>query len=107
MKDLPKVFHNKIEKNITNNEMIYYSDKKKSDSNFDHTNKNERKKNINQKINQIFSSSNYIYKANVEISLNDKKIIKRIIGRNKEYLITMDNELIKIDDIIDIKFKKK
>ena len=107
MKDLPKVFHNKIEKNITNNEMIYYSDKKKVDSNFDHTNKNEIKKNINQKINQIFSSSNYIYKANVEISLNDKKIIKRIIGRNKEYLITMDNELIKIDDIIDIKFKKK
>ena len=32
----------------------------------------------------------------MEISLKDKIIVKRIIGRNKEYLITMDNDLVKI-----------
>ena len=73
MKDLPKVFHNKIDK----------------------------------KINEIFSSPNYVYKANVEITLKDKKVTKRIIGRNKNYIITMDNTLIPISDITDIKSIKK
>ena len=63
--------------------------------------------NFNEKINDIFSSPNYIYKANVEITLKDKKIVKRIIGRNKNYIITMDNDLISINDIIDIKSLKK
>ena len=103
MKDLPKVFHNTIEKKLTNNNTVFYS------------NNNQNKKNINegdsknvlQKINTIFSSPNYVYKANVEITLKDKKIIKRIIGRNKNYIITMDNDLIPIIDIIDIKSIEK
>ena len=104
MKDLPKVFHNKLEKQINNNEKVYYSSNRTSENN---QNTNMSKKNINQIINSIFSSSDYIYKANVEIVLKDKKIIKRIIGRNKNYLITMDNELIKISDIVDIKKENK
>lgn len=102
MNELPKVFHNKINKEIKNNENIFYSNNTREI--------NEEKKdnkNIIQKINEIFSSSNYIYKANVEIVMNDKTIHKRIIGRNKDYIITMDNELIKISDIIDIKSEKK
>ena len=59
---------------------------------------------MNQKINKIFGSSRYVYKADVDITLKDGKVSKRIIGRNKNELITMDNELIKISDIIDIKF---
>ncbi len=93
--ELPKVFHNNNKK-FTNNKSVFYS-----------KNNNEVDiKNIYQKINDIFSSPNYIYKANVEISLKDKTIIKRIIGRNKDYLITIDNDLIKINDILDIKTVK-
>lgn len=91
--ELPKVFHNNVNKKFNNNKDVYYSKSKNIVDN----------KTIYQKINDIFSSPNYIYKANVEISLKDKTIIKRIIGRNKEYLITMDNDLIKINDILDIK----
>ena len=58
---------------------------------------------ILQKINSIFTSSNYIYKADVEIKLKDKTINKRVIGKNKTHLITIDNELISISDILDIK----
>ena len=101
MKDLPKVFHNKINKKINNNSNVFYSSNK--DSNEDKSNE----KNIIQKINQIFSSPNYVYKANVEITLKDRKIEKRIIGRNRNYIITMDNDLIPIVDIIDIKSIKK
>lgn len=95
--ELPKVFHNNESKKFTNNKDVFYS-KNSTETDI---------KTIYQKINDIFSSPNYIYKANVEISLKDKTIIKRIIGRNKDYLITMDNDLIKISDILDIKTIKK
>ena len=101
MKDLPKVFHNKIDKKIENNRNVFYS----NNSYNDNTKTNTRS--ILQKINEIFSSPNYVYKANVEITLKDKKVTKRIIGRNKNYIITMDNDLIPIADIIDIKSIKK
>lgn len=107
MKDLPKVFHNKIDKKINNNENVFYSNNKHTE--LQSTNGIEESvdsKNILQKINAIFSSPNYIYKANVEITLKDKKVTKRIIGRNKNYIITMDNDLIPIADIIDIKSTK-
>lgn len=108
MKDLPKVFHNKINKAFDNNKSIFYSYTESKD---ELTNKESEKpidaKTISQKINSIFASPNYVYKANVLITLKDKKITKRIIGRNKNYIITMDNDLIPISDIIDIESIKK
>ncbi len=98
MKELPKVFHNKIDKKFNNNDTVFYSNDKREEV--------IDKRSIQQKINDIFSSPNYVYKANVDITLKDKKITKRIIGRNKEYIITMDNDLIPINDIIDIKSQK-
>lgn len=101
MKDLPKIYHNKINKKLNNNRNVYYSN---------NTYDEERSldsRTILQKINDIFASPNYVYKANVEISLKDKKVTKRIIGRNKDYIITMDNDLIPIKDILDIKSTKK
>ena len=101
MKELPKVFHNKIDKKFENNRSVYYSNNNyEKDRSID-------TRTVMQKINDIFSSSNYVYKANVEITLKDKKVIKRIIGRNKNYIITMDNDLIPINDIVDIKSTKK
>lgn len=107
MKDLPKVFHNKIDKTFNNNKSVFYSSNKSSDNNSDDSNDVTDKRNVLQKINSIFSSPNYVYKANVEITLKDKKVTKRIIGRNKDYIITMDNDLIPIIDIIDIESTKK
>ena len=103
-KKLPKVFANKIDKELKNNKTVYY-------------NKNEERKieekdplssilTVNQKINQIFSSARYVYKADVVITTKNGKLNKRIIGRNRNELITMDNEVININDIIDIEFKK-
>ena len=106
MKDLPKVFHNNIDKDFKNNNSVFYSNNS-SNEDIKEENKVQSNKNIFQKINLIFSSPNYVYKANVDITLKDKKITKRIIGRNKNYIITMDNELIPIVDILDIESSKK
>jgi len=107
-KKLPKVFANSIDKKLNNNECVYYD---KCDRQVIETNENKNKNsllsdsfNINQKINKIFGSSRYVYKADVDITLKNGTVSKRVIGRNKNELITMDNELIKISDIIDIKF---
>lgn len=93
-KKIPSVFANRIDKKIVNNNTYSVT---RSDEVF----KNE-KVDINSKINNIFKSSGYIYKINVEIVLKDKTITKKIIGKKNGYLITIDNERISIDDIIDI-----
>ena len=109
-KKLPKVFANSLGKIKNNNTVFYSADNNdlNNDRNYDEKeNKKKLKgKTVTQKINEIFSSPNYVYKANVEITLKDKKVTKRIIGRNKNYIITMDNDLIPITYIIDIKSTK-
>ena len=97
MSELPKIYHEKSNKEFNNNNKFFYS------NNQEVTEINEDNRTVIQKINEIFSSPNYIYKATVEIKLKDKTVKKRIIGRNKDYIITMDNDLIPIKDIIDIK----
>lgn len=99
-KELPKVFRNNLNKDFNNNNKFFYGKyEPKEDIKDDRT--------VKQKINEVFSAPNYVYKANVKIVLKDKTIDKKIIGRNKDYIITMDNDLIPIRDIIDIKAEKK
>ena len=98
---MPKVFANKIERKAGNNEDVYCS----FDNNEDRTVEVSSKlkgKNVNQKLNEIFNSSSYIYKADVKLTLKDGVVTKRIVGRNATHLITIDNELIPLTDIVDI-----
>ncbi len=101
MKDkLPKVFANTFSKQISNNDKVYHL--REETSNPVETKKNPPE-NINNKINALFKSSKYVYKLDVEITTEKGVSKKRIIGKNKTNLITLDNELIPIQDIIDIK----
>ena len=91
----PKVFQNIINKEINNNKSYYVS-------------KNEEKivdnRNINTKINDMFKPKGYIYKIDALITLKNEEVKKRIIGKKGNNLITIDNELISIDEIIDIRY---
>ncbi len=99
-KKLPKVFANPIGKDIKNNETIFYSKEKNEIPRF------EKGLSVMQKINQIFRSPKYVYKVEAEIKLKDKEVTKRIVGKNKNYLITIENERIPISEILDIKLKQ-
>lgn len=57
---------------------------------------------IDRKINDIFSANDYIYKADVKIVTDTGTLTKRIVARNRNNLITMDNEYIPISIIRDI-----
>jgi len=105
-KELPKMYHNDFNKDINNNRCVFSSmiDKKeeritKKDTIGDL--KNDRFA-IEQKIFNIFNSKDYIYKADVMIVTDEQVLKKRIIGKNNNNLITMDNEYIPISIIRDI-----
>lgn len=102
-KKLPKVFANKIDKNLNNNATVYYD---KNEVRSEQKDNSSSIFTVNQKINQIFSSARYVYKADVIITTKNGKMNKRIIGRNRNELITMDNEVINVNDILDIEFQK-
>lgn len=113
-KKVPKVFANKIDKELYNNKKVYYSKEEiEEPKKMDKVKSNNKRglpdlsnKNVNQKINTIFNSPHYVYKADVDITLKSGKISKKIIGKNMTNLITMDNELIPISDVVDIDFSK-
>lgn len=92
---LPKLYTNTFDKKIDN-----------SLDSITIRNNNETKQNkneINKKINKIFKSTNYIYKIKVKITLENEDIIETIIGKKGNYLITINNKLININTIKDIK----
>lgn len=93
-KDLPKVFANKIDKKINNSQDIFYEEDKNNEIN--------DVRNISKKIADIFNSSDFVYKSKVRITTYDKTFTKTIVGRKNNYLLTMDNEAINIDNILDI-----
>jgi hypothetical protein len=102
-KNLPELFHNPIDKKISNNDAFYYSCNDNSDKKEERSTKNVQDTiNIRQKINNIFSSPSYISSSNVTLLLKSGERNVKIIGRNKDYLITIDNEKINIEDILDI-----
>ena len=99
-KDLPKMYRSSINKEIDNVQNIFSTINNEFDNNIRTTNYN--KLDIEKKINNIFNSPNFIYKADVNI-LTDKGLLnKRIIAKRNDYLITIDNETIPINIIKDI-----
>ena len=106
-KNLPGVFANKISKSASHNSSVSYTSNNSNvvkETNDKVRDSKTDTQNVNQKINSIFSSTRYVYKADVDITLKDQVIKRKIIGKNSVHLITLDNELIPISDIIDIKF---
>lgn len=110
MKELPKMYRNKINKELKNNERIFctmynnVSEENKENNIIIESNIINKKNNltVEQKIANIFNSPNYIYKIDVVIVTDKDKMAKRIIGKTKTNLITMDNEYIPINTIRDI-----
>ena len=108
MNELPKMYHNKIDKNINNNDIVFST--LNNDIIINNTNNsfinNRNNLTVEQKIVNIFNSPNYIYKIDVVIVTDKYKEVKRIIGKNNNNLITMDNEYIPINTIRDIYINK-
>lgn len=93
MDKLPKVFANPINKEINNVQSTYYDSGERTSPN---------PQNINRKINEIFAQKSHVYKSRVKITFKDHTEEKTIVGKTNMNLLTINGEMIKITDIIDI-----
>lgn len=111
MRELPKMYRNKIEKEICNNDKIFstiYNNSRSIDIENNKTILNNKNNyTVEQKIANIFNSPNYIYKVDVVIVTNNKTLNKRIVGKTKTNLITIESEYIPINSIRDIYISSK
>ncbi|MBR2138407.1 MAG: hypothetical protein IJ966_03800 [Bacilli bacterium] len=93
---MEKVYVNKIDK-INNNEVVYYSYKdNNSDVIMDEVN-------IQEKINELFRSREFIYKKKLYIRTKYGEGTYFIISRTYDYLLTIDGEKIYIKNIVEIR----
>lgn len=115
---LPKVFANKVN-NVSNNKKFFYSELERKNVNVNSKkdpNQNTKEEiikkynlsntvkqsDIRNKIVDLFKSPNNVYKVNVKIKIGGKTMTKSLIGRTNSSLITLDDELININEIEDI-----
>ena len=99
MKDIPKIYQNRVNKEFHNNRMVYTS----YDSN--NINSLEDSKDIRKKISDIINSKTFIYSKLVNILIGNDIVSKKIIGIHGDNLVTLDNEQIPICSIKDIYIK--
>lgn len=109
MKKLPKIYHGDIKK--TKNNLDMYDSLKKDDVKKE---KEEKKVNLNftsltvkEKIKELINQNSYIFNTDVTFVYNDHTEEGKIAGVVNNHIITMDNKIIKIDDLKDIKILEK
>lgn len=101
-KKLPNIFVNKNTGIVKNNEEFYYG-KDNINNETKIIDNNMKDILIRKKIDDIFNSSSFIYKEKVIITTKDNDKEYTLIGRDKNKLLTIDNETILISDVLDIK----
>ena len=90
MKKLPSIYKNNIIMKSHNNKICYVKD-------------NNKKETTNDILNNIFSGYHIPYHIKVQITTKNKIFNTYLTARGNNYLLTIQNELIKLSDIIDIK----
>lgn len=101
-KELPKMYQTKINKTVPSIQKVYSTlNMANEDRNYDR-NTRYSSISIDKKIDGIFNSPDYVYKADVTIVTDTEELKRRIIARNRNNIITIDNEYIPISIIRDI-----
>lgn len=104
-KVLPSIYKGKVKGNCNKNQKQTVLNKIEDNITNVVVNDEIEDKSINRRIKDIFNSPNYVYRANVSITMNDGETFKKtIIGRTNNSLITIDDELIDVSKITQIDF---
>ena len=106
----PKIFENQIDKKINNNKEVFDSTREILEI------INSDRKSINggiinnndisvlDKITQLINTNGYIFNIGVLIKTKDNQYNTHIASVINNHIITLDNDIINIEDIIDIEF---
>ena len=104
MKKLPKIYQSELNK-VHNNREVFDSLKEENESKPSKTknNINYDTLSVREKIKELINQNSYIFNTKVKIIINNTEKECQIAGVVNNHIITMDNEIIKIEDIKDIK----
>ncbi len=83
-KELPKIYKGNVSSDASHNLRSSYGISEEID--------------VRNEINKLFKE-NKLYKKEVEIEINEETIKTKIIGKTENHIISIDNRVIKIDDI--------
>lgn len=101
-----KIFANKINKKIGNNQEVYdISDITKEQVKKSEFKDSDDNLTVNEKIDKLFKRNGYIFNVDVKIITTKRELNTKIAGKMNNHLITLDNDIINISDIKDIIIK--
>ena len=101
-----KIFQNKINKQMNNNQKVSeVKEEIQGDIPIKEGNKIENT-NVKEIINKLLNRNGYIFNVDVAIITEKKKYETRIAGKVNNHLITLDNDIICINEIKDIIIKE-
>ena len=107
IKKLPNIYKNQLSKKIKNNKTVFDSlkDEVKPIENKE-INLSYNKLTVREKIQELINQNSYIFNTKVSLILGDTEKVCKIAGVVNNHIITMDNEIIKIEDVKDIEILK-
>lgn len=101
---LPKIYQNTIKKEIHNNTKVYYG-KNNTDGESKNIDIYQDSKSVANIIDDIFALPTYSFNINLLIHTKEKIYDTSLIAKSKGAVITFDNDIIPIADIIKIEKK--
>ena len=106
-KELPRMYQNKIKRAVPSIQKVYSTLNEKTELKEERESKSTISAryssiSIEKKIENIFSSPDYVYKADVTIVTDNETIKRSVIARNRNNIITINNEFIPLSIIRDI-----
>lgn len=100
MKKLPEIYKNNINKNINNNKKMCILKNVNEEI-------KEKTVNIEEILSKIFNGIGYSYNIPILIETKNKKYETSLITKTKNNVVTIDNDIIPINEIVNIKILKK
>lgn len=100
MKKLPKIYQTEFNKQINNNRHSCYVENEPLRLNEDYI------QDKNEVLDEIFSGIGYSYNIPIIIKTKNKTYDTSLIARTKYNVVTLDNDVISLNEIISIKKKK-
>ncbi len=110
MKKLPKIYQNELKGKVHTNKEVF--DSLKEDVKIEKTKENKKYNNnydkltVREKIKELINQNSYIFNTRVILYIDKEEKECQIAGVVNNHIITMDNEIIAIDDVKDIKILK-
>jgi len=113
MKKLPKIYQNELDRKVCNNKKIF--DSLKEEVRIYEENRDEQLKiidekykdmTVEEKIKELINQKSYIFNIPISLVFEDYEEKCQIAGVVNNNIITMDNKIIRISDLKDIKILK-